>query len=1227
MNTTVCPTTSTCYLLVVSNIKGCKDSDTVCVNILPPTPATWSQSLPELCSGDASVLLTGGQPSGGYYQGNGVYSGNWFNAGLAGEGIQTLYYYYTDTCGNTNVVSNTISVIDCPCEPTICQGLNDNNLHEWQARPGYSQINVQLSNNLSINGSSDYYILTTDQTGASMLMADTAFQGRWCCGEFCYDYRVFDDGDSTAVLDIYPVFYIMRDTKGFKFTSSIAVNENNGWQHICAPVTNCNPAPISTLGVWEPMPGTAANDWDPVTNHIDSVFFHTEFNYGDEVNAFDNICFNSTPLSVSLINPACTDSIYALVSGCCGPYNYQWSEPSFGNSANIGGAIQYSTYTVTVTNSTGEESSATITLVTSPDCCLDTCDYFEQGPHSWMNSIPGAPVFIQTPGTSGLPSDHFLMIPNSGFSQRYLIADSAFLGKWCCGELCFDFKISNDYGLHFNPGFEISNGVLTFRFISSTNVSQASGWQHICAPISDCGFQSVSNLGSWTPVPPATANDWNTVLNHITSLKFIIPASSSYDGTVFTSFDNVCLNPSVSHVYIEPSICNDSLCIRATGCCNSFSYLWSNGSTTECIGGLIEGNVYTATVTDQNGITYTASLAAPPRLHVECFGGTANSCAGIIPTGQITATTFGGTGMKSIIVRRDGPNGPIVASSSALLNQSYIFNGLTAGHYCIFVEDANGCKDSCCCDLLPFIWLPGKTQIPPLCSNSFDGSIDVGNFTNGNFPYSYNWNNGATTAAISNLGPGFYVVTITDFNGCTIVDSTTLTAPPPITTGVITGSGALCTSTPQVLTYSIAAVPSAISYSWTVPAGATIVSGQGTTSLTISINASALNSGVKGPICVSGYDNCGLGAPSCMNLDFNVTKPVTPPSISGPSKVCPGDLVTYSISAVARASSYNWSLPSGMTITSGGGSNVIIATVLSGYTGGALSVSAVNVCGASPLRTKNLLQNIPSTPGTIIGPLNGVCGATGLMYSVPPVINATSYQWSIANGINPSALNTNSVTFDWNNNDTVCNISVVALNSCGTSGTRSAIIQGKPAKPGPISGNSSVCTNGIYPYSIGTVAGSLNYNWFVPGGTSIISGQFTKTMTLGYGSIPAVSQSISVVAGNNCGTSASRQLNGISINVCPRFGEISFDQIGFTALDVYPNPAHDKLNILFTSEENSQYSLRLIDISGKIVYSETGTGDGTLKHSLWNTEQYASGLYMLQLFTEKSMSRIAVMIE
>ena len=74
---------------------------------------------------------------------------------------------------------------------------------------------------------------------------------------------------------------------------------------------------------------------------------------------------------------------------------------------------------------------------------------------------------------------------------------------------------------------------------------------------------------------------------------------------------------------------------------------------------------------------------------------------------------------------------------------------------------------------------PGMTVTPLVlnetCVNACDGSI-LTSVTNGLAPYTYSWSNGATTSSISNVCPGSYTVTVTGANGCSAIETFTITA-------------------------------------------------------------------------------------------------------------------------------------------------------------------------------------------------------------------------------------------------------------------------------------------------------------------------------------------------------------------------------------------------------------------------------------------------------------------
>ncbi len=83
----------------------CADSDCV------PTGVTLVLPDTEECVNNTVLTLSGGSPAGGTYSGPGVSGGN-FNAAVAGLGVHTITYTYTDANGCVGTATDDITVID-----------------------------------------------------------------------------------------------------------------------------------------------------------------------------------------------------------------------------------------------------------------------------------------------------------------------------------------------------------------------------------------------------------------------------------------------------------------------------------------------------------------------------------------------------------------------------------------------------------------------------------------------------------------------------------------------------------------------------------------------------------------------------------------------------------------------------------------------------------------------------------------------------------------------------------------------------------------------------------------------------------------------------------------------------------------------------------------------------------------------------------------------------------
>jgi len=100
---------------------------------------------------------------------------------------------------------------------------------------------------------------------------------------------------------------------------------------------------------------------------------------------------------------------------------------------------------------------------------------------------------------------------------------------------------------------------------------------------------------------------------------------------------------------------------------------------------------------------------------------------------------------------------------------------------------------------------------------------------------------------------------------------------------------------------------------------------------------------------------------------------------------------------------------------------------------------------------------------------------------------------------------------------------ITASNACGsTDRVLSIAVQTPPASAGSITGLSAPTLGSTATYSVGAVASASSYQWSVPAGWSITSGQGSTSIEVTVGATPG---NISVIAENQCGTSAATQMS------------------------------------------------------------------------------------------------------
>ncbi len=384
---------------------------------------------------------------------------------------------------------------------------------------------------------------------------------------------------------------------------------------------------------------------------------------------------------------------------------------------------------------------------------------------------------------------------------------------------------------------------------------------------------------------------------------------------------------------------------------------------------------------------------------------------------------------------------------------------------------------------------------------------------------------GTTNININWTTAGTYTVSATAGNSCgtsnTTVKTVTVTEAAPTGLGSITGTQVVCKGN---YNYTVGAATNGTTYNWTVGSPGTLLSGQGTTSVSVNWKGTGTF-----PISVSAQNVCGSSANTSLNVTVSDTTPTPPITITGNNQPCPG-ATTYTIQNSANATGYTWTVSAGGTILSGQGTtsiNVDWATVGGPYT---VAVSADNICGSSVKATLQVTVLNGSAP--IVGNITGdtaVCPST-TTYSIAPVQDANGYQWTVTNGTINSGQGTISISVTWATPGNAT-VNVVATGSCSNSLTKTINVRvkaDKPGRPGSIIGLLSTCGSTSETYTISSVPNATNYSWGISGGGTITSGQGTTSITVNWASSPGT-YTLSVFAENDCGQSTLSTLD-VTVN-------------------------------------------------------------------------------------------------
>ncbi len=237
------------------------------------------------------------------------------------------------------------------------------------------------------------------------------------------------------------------------------------------------------------------------------------------------------------------------------------------------------------------------------------------------------------------------------------------------------------------------------------------------------------------------------------------------------------IDPTITNETMSGINDNGAIALTVSGGSGTLSYTWSddNTATTASRTDLSAGD-YMVTISDANGCTQVETFTVgyePSAPEASGFSTTDASCDGVAD-GSLSFSLTNGDPNYVITLLNTSTNIPETETLDEY-NPTYTRTGLAAGRYDITIVDANGLEAT----TTVTIAAPEAFSVAGIVASATDevdcnGTINL-NVSGGSGDYMYEWSNEESSRDLLSVCPGDYMVTITDSNGCSQVESFNLT--------------------------------------------------------------------------------------------------------------------------------------------------------------------------------------------------------------------------------------------------------------------------------------------------------------------------------------------------------------------------------------------------------------------------------------------------------------------
>ena len=232
----------------------------------------------------------------------------------------------------------------------------------------------------------------------------------------------------------------------------------------------------------------------------------------------------------------------------------------------------------------------------------------------------------------------------------------------------------------------------------------------------------------------------------------------------------------IDSIRLESPICpgesNGQIAVFISGGTDPITYIWSTGDTTTFnLLPALSAGVYSVTVTSADtcgNVDTTVTLLDPPSLGFDFTNVVASNCSDVC-TGEATLTPSGGLpGLPYEYIWESGLTDQGFSSTATGLCPGWQSVVITQDNICFFLDSV-------------FIPAPDPLDVDTIsfnnvsCHGAADGAFEI-IAAGGTGPFMYEWNNGLPDGTVQGpLDTGTYVVTITDANFCSHIDTLMIT--------------------------------------------------------------------------------------------------------------------------------------------------------------------------------------------------------------------------------------------------------------------------------------------------------------------------------------------------------------------------------------------------------------------------------------------------------------------